>query len=222
MVKYFYNAFNLRKLAKISSRICFIISAIGIVATTLIHLNLGGELGNLMEFAKGYVIACVVVALIGFIFLLALKKCASNVEKTQMIYAQNADAIFKKIISEENATEEIDEETEAKLYAKAVETMLLKSPSTAKFCTLEEMTVINNNEIYQVSGYVDSQNSYGAMIRTPFTFTIKKENGTWKFVDNILSPSATFIVNFLSISFVCVFFGILMTLILYFLFSNII
>jgi hypothetical protein len=211
----------LRKLAKISSTVCFIISAIGIVATTLIHLSLGGDLDNLMEFATGYVIACVVVALAGLIFLFSLKSCASSVEKTQMIYAQNADAIFKKIISEENATEEIDKETEVKLYAKAVETMLLKTPSTAKFCTLEEMIVINNNEIYQVSGYVDSQNSYGAMIRTPFTFNIKKENGTWKFVDNILSPSATFIVNFLSISFVCVFFGILMTLILYFLFSNI-
>ena len=221
MVKYFYNAVKLRRFAKISSTVCFIISAIGIVATTLIHLSLGGELNNLMEFATGYVIACIVVALAGLIFLFALESCASNIEKTQMIYAQNADAAFKKIISEENSSEEIDKETEAKLYTKAVETMLLKTPSTAKFCTLEEMTVINNNEVYQVSGYVDSQNSYGAMIRTPFTFNVKKENGTWKFVDYIPSPSATFIVNFFFISFVCVFFGIMMTLILYFLFSNI-
>ena len=221
MVKYFYNAMNLRKLSKISSIVCFVISAIGIVATTLIHLSLGGDLDNLMEFAKEYVIACVVVAIAGIIFLYALKSCASNVEKTQMVYAQNADAIFRKIISEEVSEKEIDKETEAKLYTKALETMLLKTPATAKFCPLEEMTVLNNNGNYQISGYVDSQNSYGAMIRTPFTFNVKEENGTWKFVDNILSPSATFIVNFLSISFLCTFLGILMTIILYFLFSNI-
>ena len=220
MVKYFYNATNLRKLAKTASNVCFIVSGIGLLLTIIIHLNLGGDLDNLFEFASGYVIACVVVALVGVIFLGGLKKCADGVEKTQREYAQNAEAIFKKMLSE-YSEEELTKETEAKIYAKALQTMLLKTPASAKFCELDEIKVTLSNGIYQVNGYVDSQNSYGAMVRTNFAFKVK-EDGTWKYVDNILSPAASFIVNFLFVSFICVAFGVVMTILTYFFFSNII
>lgn len=99
---------------------------------------------------------------------------------------------FNQKLAEQNAGATIvDDVVEAKLFAQAVELQLLKAPATAQFCALEEMTVTSANGIYVVSGYVDSQNSYGAIIRTPFKLTVFKENGNWKSADKIISTSAS-------------------------------
>lgn len=75
----------------------------------------------------------------------------------------------------------LTEAEEAALFAQAVELQLLKAPASAKFCALEEMTIKFDGVKYVVSGYVDSQNSYGAMVRTPFTLTVfKASDGQWK------------------------------------------
>lgn len=50
----------------------------------------------------------------------------------------------------------------------------LKSPSSAKFSSCDNMTITNTNGIWAVSGYVDSQNSYGAMLRTKFVMTFER------------------------------------------------
>ena len=85
--------------------------------------------------------------------------------------------------SAEESFGNIDIHTEAKLFAQSLELQLLKAPATAKFCSLEEMSVMEVNGIYTVSGYVDSQNSYGAMVRTPFTLKIFKTADGWKSAD---------------------------------------
>ena len=54
----------------------------------------------------------------------------------------------------------------------------LKSPLTAAFCKEEELIITQQENIYYISGWVDSQNSYGAMIRTTINkFKVKDENG---------------------------------------------
>lgn len=47
----------------------------------------------------------------------------------------------------------------------------LKSPSTAKFCSILQASVSNSGNKYTVTGWVDSQNSFGATLRTSFTVT---------------------------------------------------
>ena len=50
----------------------------------------------------------------------------------------------------------------------------LKSPSTAKFADFSELKYHNQGDtLYTLHSWVDSQNSFGAMIRTDFKFKVK-------------------------------------------------
>jgi len=61
---------------------------------------------------------------------------------------------------------------EAKVVAEGQVETLLKAPSTAKFSGWgdTEMTPVGNG--FKVSGYVDSQNGFGAMIRSTYSVKI--------------------------------------------------
>lgn len=68
-------------------------------------------------------------------------------------------------------------ESDAWVCAQDVVEKNLKSPSSAKFCLMSEATIHYNGEEdggsrYTVSGYVDAQNSFGAMIRKNFTVNL--------------------------------------------------
>lgn len=49
----------------------------------------------------------------------------------------------------------------------------LKSPSSAEFCPLHEFQFVESGTDLYVSGYVDAQNSFGAMLRSKFKVTFK-------------------------------------------------
>lgn len=53
----------------------------------------------------------------------------------------------------------------------------LKAPTTAKFPFAEAVHV--GDDVYQMASYVDSQNSFGAMIRTHFVGEIARVDGVW-------------------------------------------
>lgn len=60
----------------------------------------------------------------------------------------------------------------------------LKSPSTAKFPSLYKLgdhaVLTTGTNYYEIKAYVDSQNGFGAMIRTHYTCNMKyKGNNTW-------------------------------------------
>lgn len=67
----------------------------------------------------------------------------------------------------------------ADVYATA-ETIIsqyLKAPATAKFPGMSEVQITRFQDGFRVDGYVDSQNSYGALIRSPFSTLFQfKEN----------------------------------------------
>ncbi len=73
-----------------------------------------------------------------------------------------------------------DERIQARLFAQAVMTLTLMTPSTAVFSELNETTVAENDGTYTVTGWVDVQNFFGAMIRTPFSMTVFKKDGMWQ------------------------------------------
>lgn len=114
---------------------------------------------------------------------------AAGTNYTMSNMAQNA--FNQKKEEAQNANVNMDIITEAKLFAQSVELQLLKAPASAKFCSLEEMNVTEINGVYTVSGYVDSQNSYGAMIRTPFILNVFKDETGWKSADKFQSTQAS-------------------------------
>lgn len=63
------------------------------------------------------------------------------------------------------------EERNQVAYEECVEgaTDLLKAPATAQFADLDETTISNTGPNYTVAGEVDSENSFGALIRNSFS-----------------------------------------------------
>ncbi len=62
-----------------------------------------------------------------------------------------------------------EEETECQFICQKTVKKMLKSPSSAKFCKYEDYSWIKENGIITTQGFVDSENSFGAMTRTYFT-----------------------------------------------------
>ena len=54
------------------------------------------------------------------------------------------------------------------VMAKNLLEQYLKSPSSAKYCNSNDLILKRNGSIVSVSGWVEAQNSYGAMIRSDF------------------------------------------------------
>ncbi len=72
-------------------------------------------------------------------------------------------------------TEVMDAELKSSIWwcAKDIVENNLKSPSSAKFCGVNEASVYSNGgDEYTVIGYVDADNSYGANIRSSFITTL--------------------------------------------------
>lgn len=102
-------------------------------------------------------------------------------QKQTTAYSTLAMPQYNKFLSEYTQNNSSpDEVIEAKLFARALEYITLKSPATAVFSDLNEMGIRLTTKGYEISGYVDAQNSYGAVIRTPFKFNVRKESGSWK------------------------------------------
>lgn len=75
--------------------------------------------------------------------------------------------------------DKLDSVTEALL--KAVKPHL-KAPLTAVLCDKDELVFVKdlgNDKMYIAKGYVNSQNSYGAMIKTDFAIGIMWEEDHW-------------------------------------------
>ena len=105
--------------------------------------------------------------------------------------SQRAQFDFNRLLEQYRAAgTEVTDVTAAALFAQAVELQLLKAPASAVFCPLGQMTVSPMNGAYVVKGFVDAQNSYGAMMRTPFTLTVMKTPYGWKSVDSFINSGA--------------------------------
>lgn len=85
----------------------------------------------------------------------------------------------------------------------------LKSPASAQY--QDDLITIIGDDLrgYQITGFVDSQNSYGAMLRNDFTATVSIENGfpvvksTTVGVKAAKQDAKSFAANYVAISILC-------------------
>lgn len=77
------------------------------------------------------------------------------------------------------STYKADPEIEAFTYGTGFVEKVLKAPSTADFCGYSDATIYPSGAGYIVSGWVDAQNSYGAMIRSTFSVTLHQSGSNW-------------------------------------------
>ena len=136
-------------------------------------------------------------------------------------YSNQAQYEFSKRLAEfTDRNGSISEREEAILYAQAVEMQLLKAPQTAVFPSIEQFSVVESNGSYKVSGFVDSQNSYGASIRTPFTINVNKQGGSWSCSDKFISTNASIGAQVAGNTILFWILGIIGTIITYFIISS--
>jgi hypothetical protein len=65
----------------------------------------------------------------------------------------------------------------------------LKAPATAKFGNERAWVVKNKPGHWSASGYVDAQNSFGALIRTTFGCDMSRDrNGDWRLLKIFTAP----------------------------------
>ena len=90
----------------------------------------------------------------------------------------------------EHATKEyrVDENISAFVMSQEFVKRVLKAPSTASFPHIydEGVTVEDRYGVYVVSAFVDSQNSFSAMIRNSCTCQLKKNGDKWELVGLII------------------------------------
>ena len=115
-----------------------------------------------------------------------------------------------------------DEITQAKLFAQAVQLMVLKAPATAVFAGLNETTAAEENGVYTVAGWVDAQNSYAAMIRTPFTMIVSKKDGVWQTGSTFISEEAAVNSKTASNFLAYLIFAVIATIVIYYIMQTLI
>lgn len=76
-----------------------------------------------------------------------------------------------------NNTVTAEEEAKMKLTTEKIILKLLKAPSTAKFPSHSDYQFSKRHGIGKITGFVDAQNSFGAMIRSTFNATFDFKNG---------------------------------------------
>jgi|GEM_PF-1294966 len=79
-----------------------------------------------------------------------------------------------------------DREIMSIVFAKETIKKILKSPSTAEFVDVKAYELSNLKDVWAVNGYVDSQNSFGAMIRNQWEVQLDYRDGKGGTVKSIL------------------------------------
>jgi hypothetical protein len=98
---------------------------------------------------------------------------------------------FGPLFDTDRRSPEDKKESLARTAAKQLIPRQLKSPSTATFAPDEEWSITKYGNDYVLSAWVDSQNSFGAMLRMQFVAVMRDEGENWRLVS--FDDAATYV-----------------------------
>ncbi len=111
------------------------------------------------------------IAIVVFLALAVVAKHFGQSHTSEQFAAAEAD---KQKAAENRAKRECDNRRGAFRAANDFLEERLKAPKTADFASIKNSVVTNLGDCrHQVTSYVDSQNSFGAMLRTKYSATVK-------------------------------------------------
>lgn len=112
----------------------------------------------------------------------AQKKALEDKEQAKQDKAQKAQDATNEVQQAKEEQNSTSSKIDAYSMAQQFVTGNLKSPGSAKYPDYDEEYVqLTGDNTYSVSAYVDSQNSFGALIRTSWKTTVINEgNGHWR------------------------------------------
>ena len=117
--------------------------------------------------------------LVGFIIIIAIVLVVSSSPDNK-----NTSSVSNSTTKTETPTE--DRKIISIVFAKKTIEDILKSPSTAKFVDVQAYELSSEKDVWAVNGYVDSQNSYGAMIRNQWEVQLDYRDGKGGTIKSIL------------------------------------
>lgn len=83
-------------------------------------------------------------------------------------------------------TQTNDRKINSQVFAKEAIRKILKSPSTAKFSDVQAYELSDEKDVWAINGYVDSQNSFGAMMRNVWEVQIDYRNGKGGTIESVM------------------------------------
>lgn len=104
--------------------------------------------------------------------LLWFSSCCSSCRETSI-----------KVLNEQMESEQNGHKANAWHYATVFVKKRLKAPSTADF---EKKYVRNNGNVWEVGGFVDAQNGFGAKLRNGFYCKLEYNNKTWTEISTVI------------------------------------
>ena len=122
--------------------------------------------------ATGLVIFCLIM--IAVILIIASPPEGSITEVPQTSYEQTSNPISEKF-----NVNDMGDKIDLHIQAQQFVLQTLKAPSTAKFPALPYEVIDLGDGFYKVSSYVDSQNSFGAMLRSDWSVKMVIVLGHW-------------------------------------------
>lgn len=106
-----------------------------------------------------------------------------GIREPDKYYCEQHFEVEKKYAESKQDNGKIDE-TDVWFEAKDIVKSRLKAPSTASFCSQSSATITKSGRTWTITGYVDAENSFGAMIRNNFTVQITfNKNSTQYSID---------------------------------------
>ena len=88
--------------------------------------------------------------------------------------------IFMFVFVDNGETEDEPDEISAYVFAEKTIKPRLKAPSTAEFASFNNSEITRDRDTFYVRSYVDSQNGFGAMVRSNFEVRVFFKDGKAK------------------------------------------